>query len=831
MTVEPGERPLSPVHVHVEDHTPVHVHVKKPKKPSLHKDTTSNPESKPWRSSLKHNTSSTSRARSKSPGPSSHWVPPPGRSSKGSKFSWQGPSHRLEMTGPGEGVDGTPSALHLSDLDTDEEDHVSNKMRKYEKKIDSLMSEVGNLKGEVELQRSMRERDMKEEELEDVKLELDVTATENEMLRRSVDRLRETANMSMSEKDRLSLERDQLMKKLVEVEMDGQAAVKQTASLRDSIRRLKEDKRLSTSDSTHLNKQKDLLMTRLLDFESTNRALRQLLRERHEQESSSLRLLEQRDVLLKKLTETEESNQRLRSEVINKEREMCEYKMGMTAQREENVAMSGLHSSLETTKAHLQKQLRQKEGDCNRMAVQIRSMESGLAQERIDTEHLRELLAAARDKADRDKEALKKATRVQKQRAAKNEDEVERLRAQLMERDGIMAEVRSEMDSLRSRSDKLAKEKSQASAETTGLQMRVSELESIMERVEDDSKARVETATKRLQEKSTEASSLKMENERIKTTIASLEERLSQADGEIGQIRSNLRQYESLVEEYRSQINRSRREADESIVQLEEQKRETYKVRQDGETELEKVKSRLQTRLQELEPIPELLKTTELRLQDAGEKLLSYEKRHMDNTKLISELTTKVEHQANDLDQIHSKYHTSQDTTRSLESRVEGLEKKLRDLEDQNRGLLTTVAKREEAVHQANLRLDEKSRENAGLSRQLEASLSDSRRHTDSLRDKSAAKEKAIQTRILDLESQLSQCRADTARLKREKEEMERKFNSRLYDLKDRLEQSHSTNRSMQNYVQFLKNSYANVFGDSSMAATSSPIRGSQPYL
>ena len=50
----------------------------------------------------------------------------------------------------------------------------------------------------------------------------------------------------------------------------------------------------------------------------------------------------------------------------------------------------------------------------------------------------------------------------------------------------------------------------------------------------------------------------------------------------------------------------------------------------------------------------------------------------------------------------------------------------------------------------------------------------------------------------------------------------ERKFNSRLYDLKDRLEQCHSTNRSMQNYVQFLKNSYSNVFGESSAVPGSS---------
>ena len=36
------------------------------------------------------------------------------------------------------------------------------------------------------------------------------------------------------------------------------------------------------------------------------------------------------------------------------------------------MAISGVQSSLESNRAHLQRQLRQKDGDCNRMAVQIR---------------------------------------------------------------------------------------------------------------------------------------------------------------------------------------------------------------------------------------------------------------------------------------------------------------------------------------------------------------------------------------------------------------------------------------------------------------------------
>lgn len=49
--------------------------------------------------------------------------------------------------------------------------------------------------------------------------------------------------------------------------------------------------------------------------------------------------------------------------------------------------------------------------------------------------------------------------------------------------------------------------------------------------------------------------------------------------------------------------------------------------------------------------------------------------------------------------------------------------------------------------------------------------------------------------------------------------QMERRYQSQLQNMKDRLEQSDSTNRSLQNYVQFLKTSYGNVFGDSLLAS------------
>lgn len=50
----------------------------------------------------------------------------------------------------------------------------------------------------------------------------------------------------------------------------------------------------------------------------------------------------------------------------------------------------------------------------------------------------------------------------------------------------------------------------------------------------------------------------------------------------------------------------------------------------------------MESRLAELEPLPQLLHSTELKLQDASELLREYERRHVDNVKMVNDLSTKV---------------------------------------------------------------------------------------------------------------------------------------------------------------------------------------------
>ena len=75
--------------------------------------------------------------------------------------------------------------------------------------------------------------------------------------------------------------------------------------------------------------------------------------------------------------------------------------------------------------------------------------------------------------------------------------------------------------------------------------------------------------------------------------------------------------------------------------------------------------------------------------------------------------------------------------------------------------------------------------------------------------------ERASVSRISDLETQLTRANNLATQFRKSKDDLERRYHSRVHELQDRLEQANSTKRSLENYVSFLKSSYATVFSDS----------------
>lgn len=785
----------SPVHVHVDRETPVHVHLKKKKKSRPGVPTAVEQRLKTKRMSG-FTKSAGYRKSTKSGSPP--FIPPPGKTSK-RPFTWEGSSHRLEVSPPlGSGT------LRMEDLSTSEEEDVNGMIRTYEKKIGSLMTEVGSLKNAVEFERARQVVEKKDEQLnasrkileeqEDellgYKQELKATVKENEALRHSVEKWKEDANVTRTEVGKLAGERVSLLKKLVEVEMDGKAAGEQLVKLRDTVRKLKEDKRMSAADTTLLTRQREMLLQKLDEFERTNKGLRRLLREQQESEEDHDHLRKQQEVLLKRLTQSDTTNERLQLEVVERDRQIETLLAQVEADKDQAVAFEELKKTMEATRAHLQNQLRTKEMDGNRLSVQIRSLEEQCEQGRLELEHMQGLLTAQREKSAREKEALKKAARIQKDRVSEREKDLEVLQEKLADRDMELSETKRAEQSLK-------EEKGDSELEIKTLKSRLKELHEMVESTTQEAQSNSSALTAKLSNRTQEVSALRLENEQLKADIAALEERLH----EEGQKAT-------------SKIDRYRREAEETKNRLYEYEADSQRKQQENALENEKVKMKLQQRLQELEPLADLLKSTDARLQESQERMLAYERRSGDQTKLISELTQKVEMQTDHLEHFREKLRMAQDEAKSMQAQNELLERKLSDADQQNRELIGVISKKEESLYQTQQRHEDLRAENIRLGQQLESSVVDARRQVDSQKEKALVKERAAQARITDLEAQLSRATASAAQMKKSKDEAERRYNSKLYDMRDRLDQANSTTRSMQSYVSFLKTSYANVFDD-----------------
>ncbi|XP_073243409.1 outer dense fiber protein 2-like [Porites lutea] len=786
----------SPVHVHVDRETPVHVHLKKKKKGKPGVPTAVEQRLKTKR--MSGLTKSVGQRKAMKSSGSPPFVPPPGRTSR-RPFAWEGSSHRLEISPPAGG-----GTLRMEDLSTSEEEEVNGRIRSYEKKIGSLMTEVGSLKSERDIRRarqavekkdeqlnaSRRILEVQEDELLGYKQELKATVKENEALRHSIEKWKEDANVSRTEVGKLAGERASLLKKLVEVEMDGKAAGEQLIKLRDTIRKLKEDKRMSAADTTLLTRQREMLLQKLDEFERTNKALRRLLREQQATEEEHDHLRKQQEVLLKRLTQSDTSNERLQVEVTERDRQIETLLAQVEADKDQAVAFEDLKKTMETTRAHLQNQLRSKEMECGRLSVQIRSLEDQYEHGRLELEHMQGLIAAQREKNGREKEALKKAARVQKDRVSEREKDLEVLQEKLAEKDIALSETRRAEASLK-------EEKGDADLEIRTLKSRMKELHELVETTEKASQSNSETLTAKLSTRTQEVNALRLENEQLKADIAALEERLHDEEQRAS-----------------SKIDKYRREAEEMKNRLYEYEADTQRMQQENALENEKVKLKMQQRLQELEPLADLLKTTDVRLQESQERMMAYDRRSSEQTKLISELTQKVEMQTDQLEHLREKVRTAQDETRSVQAKNELLERKLSDSDQQNRELIGVISKKEESLYQSQQRFEDLRAENIRLNQQLESSVLEARRQVDSQKEKALVKERAAQARITDLEAQLSRATATATQLKRSKDEAERRYNSKLYDMRDRLDQANSTTRSMQNYVSFLKSSYSNVFDE-----------------
>ncbi|XP_012992133.2 outer dense fiber protein 2-like isoform X1 [Esox lucius] len=724
----------------------------------------------------------------------------------------------------------------LSDED-DQEQRKHGEANKYGRKIDRLMMDVGSPKNVLRLwknkrlldhpseypracQRVINEGELMEEELLDQTKDLDLRGQDNILPRHSIRKLWETGHYRADLRI-LHGERDKLLRKLVEAEIDGTAVATQLTALNEAMGSTKKDKRLSEADAALLSRQQKLLKKKIETFDSTNRSLRELLRECNEREIELLKMSDPRQDLQKRLADTEAEIVCLTAKLKNKEKETTQLAKHLNSEKENVKTTVELCKVLECYSSQLIVQLSNKETENDRQAVQIQEMEQTQDHQQEKIQALLEELEDLKQHSKKVKETLKQASQTLRHRAKRSEDSARQLSSQLLEKETDLAEALSSADSWCTRHSKEGTLKSQLQVEITRLRNHVTELTALIHTVKEKGCADTEGLLEQLHRLTSDNYTNKLDNQRLKTTLSAAKENLTQSQSEAQQLKSLVNKLEDWVENYKSksdyvQVQVACLESEEYRLKVEISEKNARENKADLERETKQVRSELLGRLKELEPLSGRMKCSEWLLREAQGQIRTQERRIAEQNNALSELRYKVEQQGCLMETFQKKNLLLLEENQNFQQKIESIERELEQANMQNRGMVQETGKREEIIQNTQKQLEARDRESWSLSMQLEQALKDGQ---EQCLEWASVKDRSIQVSALNLESQLKLSKTELIQLRRSKEDMQLRFQNQLKNIKERLEQSKSTNLSLINYVTFLKTTYSNVFGDAVLSS------------
>ncbi|XP_074543932.1 outer dense fiber protein 2-like isoform X1 [Halichoeres trimaculatus] len=614
--------------------------------------------------------------------------------------------------------------------------------------------------------------------------------------------------------------KNSLLKILTDAEAAANSAAIQLVSFRDAMEDDYAVSKQSSFDKRRITQQRRILLEKLEDFRRINKSVRQKLKHLQDAEVQRPNADHQIDTLLKKISQAESENENLKRDLIESETKV-EKLMTQRREEQENIK-SAVHitKSVEATRAHLQGQLRNKEAENNRLTVQLRTLERTLMQQKMEIDDLKGSITSLTNKAAQDKECLKKATRAQKLRAERFEAAIEKCYAQLREKDAELANARSERDSRRTQKEQMTDEKNKLLAHTELLKSQIADLTARQQKEKDELSAANDKVMQRVEKLSAENGELSVNNATLKASIAQLEQQL--ADFESALIEEKI-----LSEERKHQAEKCQLQAAELQAEVEDLRmkyanllRETEETLDGKDTEVEKVRQELQRRVEELKSFPELLSSAEQSLFECQESLRRSERKCSEKSESVRQLQVKMESQTKLLSSSVEMKDSIHEANLQLQETVSSVQKKMEKLQQENLELVRRLAAQEEALSYSNRQLDQRTSESQALSRQLEAALSDVRQQVNKVKYQAVSREEALQTKILELEAEKSRRDNELRLLRQKKITAEKQFEVRLKDLQHSLDQSESHKQSIQNYVDFLKNSYTTMFDEGLQTTT-----------
>ncbi|XP_049472840.1 protein BCAP isoform X5 [Panthera uncia] len=459
--------------------------------------------------------------------------------------------------------------------------------------------------------------------------------------------------------------------------------------------------------------------------------------------------------MLEKLTDNENENTNLKKKLLEKETYIQELSCLFQNEKANALKANRFSQSVKVVHERLQLQIRKKEAENDKLKEYIKNLETKITEWNLELRKNKHEAVAMKESSRQKTIALKKASKIYKQRLKHFTGDMENLTSQIRDREAKLSETISASNAWKSHYEKIVIEKTELEVQIETMKKQITNLLEDLKKVEDVGKNSCEEILRKLHSVEYENETLNLENTKLKTTLAALKDEVVSVENELLELQEVEKQQKALIEVYKTQIQKLQEAA-------------------------EMVKSRCEN----------LLHENNLITKNKNKKLEKVDGNH----NLLKKLSLEEENYL-------------------IQLKCENLKQKLEQMDAENKELEKKLANQEECLKHSNLKFEEKSAEHTALARQLEAALEEGRQKVSEEIEKMSSRERALQIKILDLETELRKKNEEQSQLVCKMNSKAQHQEVCLKEIQNSLEKSENQNESIKNYLQFLKTSYVTMFG------------------
>ncbi|XP_037682661.1 protein BCAP isoform X2 [Choloepus didactylus] len=507
-----------------------------------------------------------------------------------------------------------------------------------------------------------------------------------------------------------------------------------------------ENANLSASNLKKISKQKEILTKELETFKRVKQALEHLLRmTEYEQIGDTLP-----SMLLEKLKDNETENINLKKKVLEKETYIQELSYLFQNEKANALKANRFSQSVKVVHERLQLQIHKKETENDKLKENIKSLEKKVAEWNLQLKKNKHEAVVVKESSKQKAIALKKASKVYKQRLEHFTGDIENITSQIRDQEAKLSEIISTSNAWKSHYEKIVIEKTELEVQIETLKKQIINLLEDLKKMEDYGKNSCEEILRNLHSIECENETLNLENTKLKTTLAALKDEAVSVENELLELREVEKQQKALIEVYKTQVQKLQEAAEIVKSKCEKLLHENKLITKNKNKKLEKMRGQMESHLKELERIRGSLSAAEQKLLECQDSLQHYKGKCADQAQTVRELQGQVDGNHDLLTKL-----SLEEENFLIQLKCENLKQKLQQMDGENKELEKKLANQKECLKHYNLKFNEKSAEYTALARQLEAALEEGRQKVSEEIEKTSSRERALQVKILDLETEL----------------------------------------------------------------------------